>query len=108
MGRGGVNFEVLNDNTQQQKIVHHDRLSLCKITPVVDPSIGYLNQPTITKGSAKDKNVVNDTVYPSANSEESSKDSKEGVSSDSETDYDNGSDTDVSDNDHEINDRRHL
>ena len=103
----GVNFEILNDKTREQKIVHHDRLNPCRIIPFVEPSIGYPNQPTTTTVSAKGKNVVNDTVYPSANSEESSKDSEESASSESEIEYDNDSDTDVSDNDHEIPDRRY-
>ena len=103
----GVNFEILKDKTQEQKIVHHDRLSPCKIIPFVEPSIGYPNRPTTTTGSAKGKNVVNDTVYSSVNSEESSKDSEESASSESEIEYDNDSDTEVSDNDHEIPDRRY-
>ena len=102
----GVNFEILNDKTRDRKIVHHDRLSPCKITPFVEPSIGYPNQQTTSTGSAKGKNVVNDTIYPSANSE-SSKDSEESASSESEIEYDNDSDTDIFDNDHEIPDRRY-
>ena len=73
----------------------------------MEPSIDYPNQPTTTTGSAKDKNVVNDTVYPSANSEDSSEDSEESVSSDSEIEYENDSDTDLSDNDHKTPDRRY-
>ena len=48
-----------------------------------------------TTGSAKDTDVVNDTVYPSANSEDFSEDSKESVSWDSEIEYENDSDTEI-------------
>ena len=85
----GVNFEILNDKTQEQKIVHHDRLSPCKIMPVVEPSIVYPNRPTTTIDSVKGKNVVNYTVYTSVNSEASSVDRKESVCSESEIEYNN-------------------
>ena len=55
----------------------------------------------------KTKNIVNDTFYPSVNGEASSEDSEESVSSENEMKFNNNSDTDVSDNDHEISDRRY-